>query len=344
MVHALERLLTLTSAVLGQTVLHSLDGHGRLGDEASASGNNGIGTGLGGRVDSGGAKTTVDLDVQVGVLLAKSLNLGHHILHKALSTEARLDGHDQDEVHVINVLENGLDRGLRLDGDTNLHAGLLDGGDQSRNTTLGHVGLDVEGEHVNTGISHVGDELNRVAHHKVSIEEGGAALPQALNDGGTPGQVGDEVAVHDVNVQDISAGIQNTLRVGGQVGQVSSEQRRGNDRRGSLVGLTVGGLPHLSLLVGGGGRHSNTRSGCDELVDGEGDGGNHGTNGGGGGEGGGRGGGSELLSVHDVTGAGSLGILRGLGISTGNGTTNLAGLGGVSGHGPHGLRGSLDSI
>jgi hypothetical protein len=82
------------------------------------------------------------LNFQLWVLAVEVLDLCHHVCHELLPSEPRLDRHHQQLIHQFldNQLLNGrINRRLRLDAETHLHAVTADGGTELlnvRNTSL----------------------------------------------------------------------------------------------------------------------------------------------------------------------------------------------------------------
>lgn len=66
-----------------------------LGAKHCAASDDNVCAGFRSSVDGVLGKTTVDLDVELGVAFAQSLDLGHHLGHELLAAEAWLDGHDE---------------------------------------------------------------------------------------------------------------------------------------------------------------------------------------------------------------------------------------------------------
>ena len=102
-----------------------------------------------------GVDAAVDLQLAGGVLFVNvrtdGLQLRHQVGHERLPAEARLDGHDEDQAAEIEEREDGLSRGLRLDGDGGRDAAALDDLEGFAGVFRG-VGLDMDGQDIGAGL------------------------------------------------------------------------------------------------------------------------------------------------------------------------------------------------
>ena len=74
--------------------------------------------------------TAVDLNERMQPagedLFFEEFHLRHHVRHEALTAEARLDRHHQNHVQPVEIRQNDLGRGARLDRESGLYAALFD--------------------------------------------------------------------------------------------------------------------------------------------------------------------------------------------------------------------------
>lgn len=95
--YSLEVALHHIAHLLDDLALVGCSHHGRSRDYH-------VGAGLGAALDGLRSHSTVHLDVQVGVVLAQPLHLGHHVGHEGLATEAGLHCHHQHNIRNAHVL------------------------------------------------------------------------------------------------------------------------------------------------------------------------------------------------------------------------------------------------
>ena len=154
------------------------------------------------------------------------MDLGHHIGHKLLTAEARLHGHDQDQLHPVDEGQDGAGRGFGLDHHTGLFAlgvDLVDGGE---NILLG-VRLHMTGDDVRASVAELLYIADRAIDHQMDIQRQGGGGTNGLDHRDADGDVGYEQTVHHVHVDVVGGG--DLFDVTGQVGKI-----RGQDGGGDL--------------------------------------------------------------------------------------------------------------
>ena len=199
------------------------------GLEERGAGHEGIGTGGaafggGGEIDPAihfeaegeraGAAPRVELD-----------ELGQQIATEGLAAEARLDGHDEDE---IDVSEEGLDGGGGRAGVEDDAALAAEGADARERGGVVIVGLDVDADEVGTGFREGLEVALRLGEHQVRVEkEFDAGTAKGGKGLGAEGEIGDEAAVHDVAVEPGEAEVGDGARARSEVGVVAGEKGGG---------------------------------------------------------------------------------------------------------------------
>ncbi len=94
-------------------------------------------------------------------------DLGEHLGHELLAPEAGMDGHAQNQVGFPQEGIDGLVRGLGVDGQPGSEAEALGLGQQRG----GVAHLDVHRAPVRAGVAERLQELPRVGHHEMAVEE-----------------------------------------------------------------------------------------------------------------------------------------------------------------------------
>ena len=211
---------------------------GGAGDEGICAGGEALGGGL--RVDA-----AVDLDFEAEFFLFSPLGGGLDFWEgfgdEGLSAESGVNGHDEEEVDVLEVGAGVVDWGGGVEGKSGLEAGGLD---------LAEEGLDfgaefgVDGDGVGAGgLERLDEDFGALAH-EVDVEEEGGEGAEGFDDVGAEAEVGDEVAVHDVEVEPLGAGAVDALEFSVEAGEVGGEEGGGDG------GVPVGGWHELRGLAG----------------------------------------------------------------------------------------------
>ena len=207
-------------------------------DECRA-GDDHISTSSSALVDRAQINAAVGFDVhEFRVGLSEPADLLHHLAHELLSAEARLDGHDENHIDIIDVITEKLHVRLRFDAHADLHVRFSDLAYKIANG-LRRRGLDVECVLVDAGPGHVLDPLFGFRDHHVRIEvHVGNVLAQTLDHRVPEGEIRNEVPVHHVQMEIVSAGVEHPTALLGELRQISIENRW-TDQSFQLRGQTV---------------------------------------------------------------------------------------------------------
>ena len=129
--------------------------------------------------------------------------LGHLIGHERLTAEARLHGHHEDLVELVEHVVEPLDAGCGLDGDTGAGADLPQPpGEADR------IGgrLEMEGDGCRAELGIAGGPPVGIRDHEVHIQRNGARGLDPLDHLRAEGEVRHEVVVHHVDVHEVGGG------------------------------------------------------------------------------------------------------------------------------------------
>ena len=179
----------------------------------------------------------VELDPRVEVSLvahaADLARLAQHVGQKALAAEARIDGHDDDDVakmkHVID--ETGWARGIER------HTGLLaEAPDLAQHAMQvdGRRRLRLDHDAVGTTFDEIGDEMLRLDDHQVQVEVLRGRLADRRYDPRSEGDVGNEAAVHDIDVQPIRTRLIDGAHLLAEASEICGQYRRSDE---NLLGV-----------------------------------------------------------------------------------------------------------
>ena len=130
------------------------------------------------------------------------LDLGENIGQKALTTESRIDAHDQDEVDVgQHVLQHAL-VGMRIETDPGSLSALanLRQGSLEVRTRFG-----VDGDYICARVGICIDGALWLDNHQVHIHRFGGRPCSRLHHGWADREVGNEAAIHHVNVDPVGS-------------------------------------------------------------------------------------------------------------------------------------------
>lgn len=159
----------------------------------------------------------------VGLLdeLAKPTHFLNGVVNELLTAEARVDGHKEHHVKVLDDFFKHADGGVGVEGDSCFHASvvyLLDGA-----VEVG-TGFVVYVHHVSSKCLNLWDELVRVNYHQVNVEGFLANLGNGFEHGKAEADVGHEDAVHHVEVKPVGLTAVYHVYVLGQVGEIGSKE------------------------------------------------------------------------------------------------------------------------
>ena len=159
---------------------------------------------------------------------AAARHLVEHQGHERLAAEARLDGHDQQQVHVLQQLLGRHERRARLDRETGARFELADpaenlGGPRAR--------LEVHGELIGAGPAELPDQAFGMLDHQVHVEERVGQLIERRHHQRAEREIGHEVVVHHVAMQPVARGVHDG-RGFGQAREVRGQDAGRGDRGG----------------------------------------------------------------------------------------------------------------
>src|SRR2546427_1110996 len=117
-----------------------------------------------------------------------------------LAREARLDGHDEEQVHVREKRDRAVERGRGIEDQAGLHARVTNYADRLPNIM---IALHVDREVVDPRVRERSNELLRVRDHEVPVEGDLRQGSDRRDDGGPHREIRHEVAVHHVYVEQV---------------------------------------------------------------------------------------------------------------------------------------------
>lgn len=204
-----DRFTPISAPLVRSEPLPFGDGRDHVGllEEEGAC-NEDVGSGF--DADAGGIVVDAAVDGD-GELFAMSVRpfrderyLGDAVGDEGLSAESRVDGHDENEVGLIEERHEPLDGGLGVDGDPHL---------QSLFSYLLYRGMDVpfgfamDGDGVAPRVGEGVDVSDGVVDHQVGIEESVRVSSDGLDHRRSERYVGDEHPVHNIEVDPVRAGL-----------------------------------------------------------------------------------------------------------------------------------------
>ena len=152
--------------------------------------------------------------------------MGTQFRDELLAGEARLDGHDQDEVHVAEEREDGGNGGA---GPEHKSGPRAEAADFPQQRARAGDDFDVEGDVARAGADERLGEARRLLNHQVHVHGQRGRAAHSLDDVRAKGEVRDEVAVHDVHVMPIRSGPLDGSDLISQTSQVARQDRWGNN-------------------------------------------------------------------------------------------------------------------
>ena len=140
-----------------------------------------------------------------------------------MTAEARIDGHHQQQVYLVEIRLNFGDGGGRVDGQADFFAERLDFPDEWRDLL---VKFDMNDDFIRAGTGKGFDQNLRPRAHEVNVEKHPGQGTNGAHNFRPKGNVWDEMSVHDVDVQPVRAGTVGAFDFPAEAGVVGGEQRR----------------------------------------------------------------------------------------------------------------------
>mmetsp|Transcript_22054 Transcript_22054/g.39427 ORF Transcript_22054/g.39427 Transcript_22054/m.39427 type:complete len:306 (-) Transcript_22054:9-926(-) len=183
---------------------------------------------LGNLLDVARAHATVDLKADVVARLvdhlARLLRLLEGGRDEALAAEARVDGHEEDDVKLVHHVLANVKRGGRVEHKTRLAAVAPD---EREGAVDVRRRLRVEGDVRGTRLGEVADDAVHRRDHQVHVNRLlDTVVAEGLAHHRADGEVRHVVVVHDVKVDHIGAALHGVLHLRTQRREVSAEDRR----------------------------------------------------------------------------------------------------------------------
>lgn len=195
-----------------------------FGGEEGASGDEGVGPGFAAEGAGAFVDAAVDFEAETEAALFAPFVDGsdffEHVAAEALTAEAGLDGHDENEIDRFQVGEKGVGGGVGFDREA---GEAFEGPDFLEGFADRVARFDVDRDHVGAGLGEGINEPVGVQEHQVDVEKEAGFPVEGGDDFGAEGEVGDEVAVHDVDMEPAQAELFNEA---GGVEQVSVISRQ----------------------------------------------------------------------------------------------------------------------
>ena len=149
---------------------------------------------------------------------------------EGLASEASVDGHDEEEVDLVEPWFSGCEGGLAVDGEA---AGEACGADAAEGIADVVIGFDVDGDVVCSGLDEAVEEVVRAIDHEVDVEEDVVGAVDGGDELRAEADVIDEVAVHDIEVEPVDACADGAGAFVGETAPVGGEEGRGDDALGA---------------------------------------------------------------------------------------------------------------
>lgn len=149
---------------------------------------------------------------------------------EGLAAEACVDGHDEEEVDLVEPWFSGGEGGLAVDGEA---AGEAGGADAAEGIADVVIGFDVDGDVVCSGLDEAVEEVVRAIDHEVDVEEDVVGFVDGGDELGAEADIVDEVAVHDIEVEPVDACADGAGAFFCETAPVGGEEGRGDDALGA---------------------------------------------------------------------------------------------------------------
>ena len=189
-----------------------------------------------------GVDAAIDFDVDLCcarfIPLGCAFHFSHHLGVERLTAETGMDGHDEQDVDLV---EEGLDRFKRRRGvqsQTSATTGVANFL-QSFFDTMFRLRLDVDCDGVCAGFDKSRRVMIGMLDHQVDIERKLGLLAHKIDNRRPEGDIIDEMSVHDVAMNPICAGFFSGANFIGQAGKIGSENggRDDNFLRGHVANV-----------------------------------------------------------------------------------------------------------
>ena len=143
-----------------------------------------------------------------------------------LAAEARIDGHDQDEINEIDHRLDALDRRSRVHGDAGL---LAERADRLQRAVDVGTCLHVHGDDIGAGLGECFQIRIAGRDHQMHVEHFLGVAAQRFHHVRADRDVGHEVAVHHVDMDPVGAGRIDCAYFLAELGEIGGQDRRGDD-------------------------------------------------------------------------------------------------------------------
>mmetsp|Transcript_38520 Transcript_38520/g.90418 ORF Transcript_38520/g.90418 Transcript_38520/m.90418 type:complete len:291 (+) Transcript_38520:52-924(+) len=183
------------------------------------------------RLDVVDVDAAVDLEADVETRfidhLAGLTRLHEGVLDELLPAEARVDGHEEDDVDLVHHVLAHAEVGGGVEHETSLAPTLADEGEGAVDV----VGrLRVEGDVRRAGRDEVGDDRVDRRNHEVNVDgRGDAVVAERLAHHRADGEVRDVVVVHNVEVDHVRARREHRVNLSAELGEVGREDGGGDE-------------------------------------------------------------------------------------------------------------------
>ena len=200
--------------------------------EDGGTGDQGVGPGVDDLVRVSRRDAPIDFNPRVDVVLVAQsldlLDLLHLRLNEGLTAEARVDGHDQNQVDDVDDVLQARNRGPRVQHDARFATQVLDLTDSSVQVN-GTRTFSVNGDDVRTRLCKVCNSQLRFHDHQVRIQNLVRDRSQGINNQRANGDVRHKSTVHDVDVDPFRAGFVHRSDFLAERRKVRRQDGRGND-------------------------------------------------------------------------------------------------------------------
>jgi hypothetical protein len=208
--------------------LVSFNGTGFLKD--GRSGNHHVNSSFGNFLDIINLDTSIDFQTAVQVVVIDKFSCFSGLIkgtrNEGLSTETGVDGHEKNDIKLVQDVFGSIKWCTRVENKSGLAASFLD---QLEGSIDVFSGLRVEGDVRGSSIDEICDGLVDGGHHKMDINRSGdTVITKGLAHHRSNRQVWHVVIVHDIKVNNISSGFQHVVNFATEPGKIGRKDRRGN--------------------------------------------------------------------------------------------------------------------